>query len=486
MNYKWISFGEDYNPVIAFIAPSNGIEGEAGQKLIAQKIAALIGKGFCVKIPQYENGALVIEPEIVRISSERLKPTVFPAISDTTGANQVIDCIKNGWNMMPWMGGDSFENKIPLIVKHFENHPEDRNPEVKIFGLSNSTYATVLASRGICSFISTPFLSVFDRAKSDAERFSNQAQELEKLLKGQTTTTYSRRVIYNPDNRLSALTQTFHYPMNFGNIVSEINKSHRVEKILEDPRNTKTKEELTQEENLRSLKIPSNQVWSLSIEGFLQIPNRQLICGYGNCLKEFLKQTENNLPVFIEIGNIATRLDGGNGYENLQHDENSGEILVNEYNVEKIYAKKEKLVTSLKALFKQKSELESLPEQEKPAAEQQLRLLSLMPQEIFQKIDSADFNKEDVETILRAQNLVQLEIMKDIKAATKKHKIPLIQNTKNGHCANMSIVNGGNNQVELKEDQIFLTMTQQIRGYIEILSGESLIERNILNRNPKY
>ncbi|NBO24904.1 MAG: hypothetical protein EBU93_06705, partial [Chlamydiae bacterium] len=134
MNYKWVSFGEDYNPVVAFIAPSNGIEGEAGQKLISQKIAVLIAKGFCVKIPQYENDALVIEPEITRQSSERLRPTVSPAVSEETGANQVIESIQNGWNMMPWMGGDSFENKIPLILKHFEENPQDRDPNVKIFG----------------------------------------------------------------------------------------------------------------------------------------------------------------------------------------------------------------------------------------------------------------------------------------------------------------------------------------------------------------
>lgn len=59
-------------------------------------------------------------------------------------------------------------------------------------------------------------------------------------------------------------------------------------------------------------------------------------------------------------------------------------------------------------------------------------------------------------------------------------RIPLIQNTRNGHCANMSIVNGGQNQVELQGDQIFLTMPQQMRGNVEVLSGESLANQSSL------
>jgi hypothetical protein len=296
-----------------------------------------------------------------------------------------------------------------------------------MFGVSNSTYATILASRGICGFISTPFISVFDRAKSDPEHFSSQAQELEKLLKGQTTKAYSRSIIYNPDNKLSDVESTFHYPLNFGNITWKIERAQRVRKALQDPSNLRTEEEITSEENLRSLQIPKHQVWSISIEGFLQRPASQLIVGYGNCLHEFLQQHQDHLPAFIEIGNIATRLDGKNGYENLLHDEVTGQIVVgddieSDYNVNKVYANKQKLAQDVKALFDEKTRLKSsigdirfrdLPPQQQSSITRQLELLSLMPNEIWQKLHQYEqglepqgFNKEDVAKILRSQNLI--------------------------------------------------------------------------------
>lgn len=513
MNYTWVSFGKDDDPTVAFVAPSNGIGGEEGQRMIRRRIASLVERELCVKVPQYRGGSLVVESEVIgRKASNQMGTTISPATSNESGASQIIDCVEKGWNIMPWMGGDSFENKIPIIVKHFETHPEQKNPNVKIFGFSNSTYATILASRGICGFISTPFTSVFDRVESDPEHFSVQAQELEKLLKGQTTQSYSRSIIYNPDNKLSAVERTFHYPLNFGNIAWEIERSQRVRKALQDPSNIRAKEEIQSEESLRSLKIPQDQVWSISIEGFLQRPVNQLIVGYGNCLREFLQQHQAHLPAFIEIGNIVTRLDGKNGYENLFHDEITGQIAVGEdiesdYNVNKVYANRQKLAQDVKALFDEKTRLESsisdigfrdLPPQQKRSMTRQLQLLSLMPNEIFQKLNQdltlseqglepQGFNKEDVAKILRSQNLIQSEVIKDITSVAAEFRIPLIQNTRNGHCANMSIVNGGNNEIRLEGDRVFMIMQQNMQGHLLPRSSASLAKNSVSSsRTEKF
>ena len=36
--------------------------------------------------------------------------------------------------------------------------------------------------------------------------------------------------------------------------------------------------------------------------------------------------------------------------------------------------------------------------------------------------------------------------------------IPLIRNTRNGHCVNMSIVNGGLNEIRVDDDKLWLEM----------------------------
>lgn len=179
MNYSWETFGDDSKPVIALIAPSNGI----GREEIEQRIIPLTNKGFCVKVALYTDGNIVVESDVEgRVQSDRMGTTFFPATSSGTGANQIIDCIKNGWNIMPLMGGDSFQDKIPLIIHYFEEHPEEKNIDVKMFGMSNSTYATILANRNICSFTSTPFTSVF-MVEEMHPNFNESSKKLEMVLK---------------------------------------------------------------------------------------------------------------------------------------------------------------------------------------------------------------------------------------------------------------------------------------------------------------
>ncbi len=456
-NYEWVSFGDASNPTIALIAPSDGEAGESGKERVKTLKNILVARGFCVKMPEYTDGSLVIEKTVEGRKYSAKMNTITPAVSSDVSANQVIDCVGNGWNMLPLRGGDGFEKTVPIIAQHFEANPQDKNPNVKIFGFSNSTYATILASRGICSFISTPFVNIFDPNRSGEFQPSAQVLELEKLLTGEEVETYPRRIIYNPDNKLSSVRKTFNYPMNFGTVVS-----------------------LTKEENRGLLQIEPSQNWSLSVEGFLQTFGELYAIDYAHFLNKFLSQHREHLPSFIEIGNLVTRLDGRNGYQNLLHDEATGQILVNEENVDKLYAGREKLAVDVKAFLSKKSQLElqisdsdfnSSPQEDQQHAIRQLRLISLIPDELSKK---SHYDKDDVINILHSQNLIQAEVMLEIEEVVKHHRVPLIQNTRNGHCANMSIVNGGSNEVRLDGDKILMIMQQRTHGHISPISGESL------------
>ncbi len=223
MTFEWKTFGDEANPVIALISPSNAPSGEVGQKLISTRIKMLTEIGLCVKAPAFidENGSefLLIEPEVEgRANSERIKGTMSPAVSPKTGADMIIECIDKGWNMMPIMGGDSFIQKIPLIIEAFESSPEKKDPSVKFFGLSDATHASILASHGICSFISTPFTSILARNESFLEEAKDN---LSKALRGESVNSSARLIISNPTDKLAEVKESFHLPLNIGTICNE-------------------------------------------------------------------------------------------------------------------------------------------------------------------------------------------------------------------------------------------------------------------------
>lgn len=380
MDYKWKDHGDTENPVIALIAPSNCFD----QDVINARIEKLKNMGFCVKVPTFEDGSEdgvnLVEPDLEeRKESNRMSNSFSPAVSAEKGAKQIIHCIENGINIMPFMGGDSFKEKIPLILEHFSTHPLDASkPLITIFGMSDSTYATLLASHGLCHFVSTPFTNIFLRQD---ENLSTAKQRLESLLKGEEVESFPRKILHDPSNKLADIGVTFHHPFNIGTIV----------------------------EGAQFLNIPRDQKWSFSVEGFLQRPGNEKLVNYPYLLNEFLNKHQGNKPAFIEIGNIATRLDGSNGYTNLLHDENDGKILINSYNIDKILAAK-------------KSEtIES----------------------VIETLESQNFQ---IEALTNA-----------LKNVAAHHKIPLIYNPKNGHCANMDIVRGGLIRTRVLDQQVMIT-----------------------------
>ncbi|MBU6339751.1 MAG: hypothetical protein KGQ36_07275 [Rickettsiales bacterium] len=406
-NYNWVSYGNESNPVIALIAPSNAFADKAGQKIINVRINKLVEKGFCVKVPKFNDGSLLVEPEFEgRKKSERLMDSVSPAVSKEVGASQIIDCISKGWNIMPFMGGDGFEEKIPLLIDYYSRNPQEKNSAVKFFGMSNSTYATALMSHGICSFVSTPFTNIFLRSDPASELFDEKlilpAEGLEKTLKGQRVEDFSRKIICDSTKKLDSIKTTFHYPLNSGNISQEV----RGNKLLH---------------------IPSDQIWSISVEGFIQRPGNKELIEYAGLLDKFLEQHRDNLPAFIEIGNLATRLDGQNGYSNLLHDKETGLISIESYNIKKLLSQRK------------------------------------------------DLNSETVVEMLKWQNSILEKIIKEVSEVASKHGVALIQNTRNGHCANMDIVQGGLIKVRTVGDRVEIESAESQQSKFKSLETAKLL-----------
>lgn len=400
MTFEWKTFGDKTNPVIALIAPSNAPSGEAGQRLISARIKKLTEIGLCVKAPVFsdENGneILLIESEVEgRANSQRIEGTMSPAVSPKAGADIIIQCVNNRWNMMPIMGGDSFIQKIPLIIEAFESSPEKKDPSVKFFGLSDATHASILASHGICSFISTPFTSIFTRN----EGFLDEAKEnLSKALRGEEVTSSARLIISNPSDKLAEVKESFHLPLNIGTIANEAYEK-------------------------KFLEIPESEKWSFSVEGFIQRQDGSRNLNYRRIIEKFLDQYPQNPPQFIELGNIATREDGSNGYASLLHDETNGRILISDYNIDKILAKKGR------------SDLDS--------------------------ISSVVRNLEE-------QNDLIDNLISDLKEMSIARKIPLLHNTRNGHCSNMDVVLGGQIEIQIENDKVFISPSKQQGRSIEL------------------
>ena len=429
MTYNWISYGKTSWPKIAFISPSSGFSGRKGQIIIKSRIQALSDIEICVLVPEYQNGEIVIQPDIQRKKLKNFDSPVFPAVNPEIGAQQIIDAIENSWNILPLMGGLSFASKIDHILKYFEDNPGRRNPNVIFFGYSNATFAAILAAKGICRFISTPFSSIF--AKKHIKHYEFQIKQLENILRNQHVEIYPRTIISGKRSLLSKCRTTYHYPVNFGLILEQIEKNQ----IL--------------------LQIPDQQSWSLGIEGFLQSRVNLKPLNYAYFISCFLENYTSNLPKFIELGQIATRFDGNFGYEELLYDEN-GHIIFDDFNIDKISSGSSKLMQDLKTT----NETALFIKQQKSLNKQDIRnleILSLIPFERL-LVNSDKFSKADITALIESQNAIYDKTLIEIIKMLEDLDIPLIRNTKNGHCVNMSVVNGGLNEVRIEGDKLLMEM----------------------------
>ncbi|MES2677995.1 MAG: hypothetical protein V4612_06790 [Pseudomonadota bacterium] len=428
-NYVWETTGDESNPIVAFIAPSNLLP----QWIIKKRIESLVDQDFCVKYPKYDQHLLAPEtlPERPKSGQERFGDGVqSPAVSAQDGARQFIECVENGWNIMPLMGGNNFEQKISLISQYFQQHPDKKNPQVKCFGFSNSTFAAFLQAEGICRFVATPFTSAIARFDEGNEKYQEPAEELIKIMKGQDAqlVSYPRPILFDQHQEI---TQTNHYILNVGPICCDIGDSEYKDLNLE-------------------LNIPQEQEWSFAFEGFVEVSNGSRLLNYRWLIKEFLSKHQENLPQFIEIGNISTRLDGKDGYQNLFHDID-GLIELSDDNISAILSSEQQLRKYIKAIL-QIQETKNIPIEKR----------TKFPQSVLDKVNQgAALDAQDVKEIIEQENQLIKKVREEIIEVAQGCGIGVILNNRYGHTANMSVVNGGFNVVVMrKDDQLTMTMLE--------------------------
>ncbi|MES2676721.1 MAG: hypothetical protein V4612_00195 [Pseudomonadota bacterium] len=427
-SYQWQTVGDSSNPIIALIATSSGL----GQVDIQNKISALVAAGFCVKYVRYSDGSLVNQHND---GNEMVREAVDPKI----GAEQIIDCINNGWNMMPTMGGWSFQNKVPFVVDYFEKNPDQKNLAVKMFGFSDNTFATILQSNGICQFICSTALYCLLRqsparfAPVEIEKYQIAAQELVDLLRTGKVVLEPRTILFNPDNKLDSLEEFEFYPMHCGN-----------------PFHSLTIDENDEQYDLRHLDssfFEPSEKYAIALEGFIQRPGALISCNENadQLLDRFLAQKQQQgklLPECIEINLFTTRLDGEAGYHYLVYDQDSGLIEKSAFNIEKLLKNQSKIKATLLEISKgQKSSNDAYTK---------------VDSELLDRVRSGeDLNKEDITKLIDSENK-QIEILQEkILAVAQKYNIPVIQNFRFGHSLNMSTVGGGRNKGSVMKDGSF-------------------------------
>ncbi len=465
--YKWLtlSSGDDElevkpKPIFSFIAPANGFYGTAGQQLIRSRLELLTRLGFQVKVPVFsldENGddivaipekinfdiaeeksafeqmQVVVEPNVIGRNESEPGPN---ANSPQTGASIIIDCVKNGWNMMPLMGGKSFEDKLPYVRQYFvQNHidKESKKKEVKIFGYSNITFANSLMLDGICSYLPTPFTNYFSKIEEIKTKQSqrhlrkgetewlvyleSQAEKLKSaLIDPNGVNSGERKILFYPSTFPKNLEgASMHYPLN-ADVFTGLESDPKV--FLPKP----------------------NEKWSFAIEWMIHKGDSSVVVSKAfKMLEDFLESNKKNPPQFIELGVLGTRFDGMNGIWDLIYDED-GKLEVSDANVDIILFR-----DSTKQGFVKK--LNDFLAGYKSCNHEDRELNGTLPSFLQNKLDH-DLNKisavdgsispEEIKEVFKWQNEIRGRVVGKVDEIAKKYNLPLVFNSSYGHVANMS------------------------------------------------
>jgi len=463
-NYKWLTLSDGdeskAKPVFAFISPANGFYGPDGQQLIKTRLELLTRLGFEVKIPVFSLDAaggdiytipekinfdiaeqkaafgqmqVVVEPNVVGRNEPKSPEPDRNANSPQTGANIIKDCINNGWNMMPLMGGSSFDDKIPYIKQYFKEHPEEKNPEVKIFGYSNITFANSLMLDGICSYCPTPFTNFFSkvvavttkksqRALSEGETewlafLESQATKLKAaLINPASVSNGKRKVIFYPQTIPENLEGTsMHYPLN-ADVFTGLKSAPEV--FVPNP----------------------SEKWSFAIEWMIQNGNNPAnISKAFEMLDEFLLSNTQNPPQFIELGVLGTRFDGMNGVWDLIYDED-GRLGESDANVDIILFRDSTKHGFVKKLNDFLTGYKSCGPEDKNLNGSLPTFLSSKLDHDFNKISEVDgsISREEIKDVFRWRNEVCERVVGKVSKIAEKYNLPLVFNPNYGHVANMS------------------------------------------------
>lgn len=381
----------------------------------------------------FEKMQVVVETHVEGRNEPAFPETDRNANSPRIGADIIKDCVKNGWNMMPLMGGSSFDEKLPYIRQYFADHPEKKNPAVKIFGYSNITFANSLMLDGICSYCPTPFTNFFSKveeiktkqsqkvlSEGETEWLTYLESQAEKLKSALIDPTHigsaERRVIFYPSTVSANLEGTsMHYPLN-ADVFTELESDPKVF-------------------------VPStSEKWSFAIEWMIQTrDNPAVVSKAFKMLDEFLDRNISNSPQFIELGVLGTRFDGMNGIWDLVYDEN-GAMEISDTNVDIILFRestKQGLVRKLNDFL---SGYKSCSVEDKEIHGTLPSFLQSKLDHDLNKVSEVDgaISREEIKDVFRWRNEVFQRVVGKVIEVAAKHNLPLVFNSNYGHVANMS------------------------------------------------
>jgi hypothetical protein len=438
MSYRWKFFGDESKPKIAILATSNGLPYKDAQKAIENRVTALQNLGFCVVLPEYDDGSLIFDPTSNKSSSE-IGSSHERAVEAKTGAKQIIECAENGWDIFPYMGGWGMVDKIGEVVEYFQN-PSSAKPAkpIRLFGYSDCSFGCFLQSHhpDIFRFYSTDLLSRLSSPEIKAEIAGAQEYEpyyqrkvtaLKELLRDDAVKSYPRKILSPSSLPLVDEKMISYYPLHTDNIYADaVNFDEKLSEFAYGHM------------AVRAQKLETSKPYILGLEGFLQRPtfNKKYDTKFPEYLDQFLQQRQSlcQLPLAIEIGLFASRVDGNNGYISKLHDPETGLIAINELNVERLYANREKLTKQIREVV-----VADPKEAEKLGI-----TITEIPQSVKDKVTSRqDLEREDIITILECENKKILQIREKILKVCQKYDIPAIENNRHGHVLNMGVIGGG-------------------------------------------
>lgn len=497
MKYNWITIGDESKPAIALLALANGpkiisqktleelkYQPEKLEEALAQnaKIAfgikqrsdELLALGFCVKIPQYEDGSQIFEPD-AEIGSAEIGASASRVVSKETGSAQIIDCAENGWDIYAWMGGWSMSDKIGKAIKHFDS-PDAKTPEkpIRIFGYSDITFAAFLQSHhpDIFRFYSCPsiYCSLVVGKKGESCNEEKRAgRDVAALLTRDEIPALDRKILFKSAQHQSAeftMQKVQYLPLHNDMIWADAAK-YKVPGSDAAP-------------EYAMPKLQTSRPYILGCEGFIQKPmeNKQFNSKFPQFFRIFLEErrAKNELPQAVEIGLITTRMDGKNGYVGILHDEETGLIALSDFNIARILQEKEGLKKQLIDVIK------TTPEKAAKTAE----TITDIPPQIREKYeregDKMEINADDVTLILENENKKILQMRDTLLETCREFNITAFSNYRCGHTLNMGVIGGGVVDMKIKEKKVELTHVPTLEKVTE--NPHSLSKRTV-DKSPQ-
>lgn len=464
---------------IAILATSGGFEPSDETNywvaLRAKCLQDLLLEVYAAKFP---DGSLVFEPNIASSSSVRIGGgnSRDRGLSGATGVSQIIDCATNGLDIFPFMGGMGMADKIGAVVEHFKT--SDFRPEnpIRIFNFSDCSYYAIFQSHLSPHFRFYSTFSTRELYKSQvvegavggkeyAEILEKQRAALKNLLQNDELESYARQTRFLPDEKQVVAKNVQYFPL-----CSDVIWADAIDFDIERGGGALSSDGKTPGKgHLRfghmvspACHLNTAQPYILGFESFLQQPSpthNKYDNDFPRYLEEFLvkRAAVRQLPLAIEMGLFETRLDGDNGYADgaaRLHDEVTGLIKIDEFNIERILKNRARIALQFRAI------IDATPE-ENPHE----KLTQIPPQVREKLLASQELDYSDIKAILVLENEKIIERQRQVKAICQRYNIPLIINNRHGHSLNNGVTGGGIVDVLINEKEAIITHVPSAARY---------------------